>query len=564
MINSLAGLTTKKTITIYAVWKPVTSAISFETTARVIGRTDLDVDDVVAAEKAKLVKAKKLDTNYDGMYNTAITLPKLTVPGFTFLGWVDMYASDADVKTTTKNGITFVTQILKTNTQPITLVPYFTENTYKVMINPNGGMIWTGRKYAKSSLLSQEVKYRDPLTFGDIDAYNEGSNRNNPFVTLDKAGTKGTAVGATELVAKNNGSYTVYLQWTKNDVPVKPVITEAKLTGTTVSVKLNVTPSDAKPVYVQCSPSPKFAYGVESKRVSGGNIEFVDKTGTAYYVRARQMVKYTQPYGEYPGYVSGAYSATVRASKAGVIIPKVTITFDANLGETTDPSVVITPATKKIESGAAIGTLPTATRTGYDLEGWYKTTEGSLSDKLTEETTFDASQNVWAKWTAKKYTLTFDLNYEGAAAATDVSNVEYGTKVSAKKPEDPTRTGYTFDGWYATKNATTGVLSDKVDDDTLVTDVKTYYAKWTPKQLVITFDVNGGGGTAPTTDLKATVDAKFAADIVNQGVGEMTAPENKVFGGWALTAGGEAITADTVVPAQDEAITLYAVWNNAD
>lgn len=70
------------------------------------------------------------------------------------------------------------------------------------------------------------------------------------------------------------------------------------------------------------------------------------------------------------------------------------------------------------------------------------------------------------------HTVTFDLNYDDAPEAT-TAQVEEDT--NATKPADPTRTGYTFDGWYTDAACETAW---NFGSDTVSADV-TLYAKWT-------------------------------------------------------------------------------------
>lgn len=75
------------------------------------------------------------------------------------------------------------------------------------------------------------------------------------------------------------------------------------------------------------------------------------------------------------------------------------------------------------------------------------------------------------------FTVTFDLNGITGTAPTS-QTIKDGEKVT--KPADPTDTVHTFAGWYKTKNATTGALSDPwdFDNDTVTADM-TLYAQWT-------------------------------------------------------------------------------------
>ena len=72
---------------------------------------------------------------------------------------------------------------------------------------------------------------------------------------------------------------------------------------------------------------------------------------------------------------------------------------------------------------------------------------------------------------AETYTVTFQLNY-GDEGVYKTVKVEDGDTV--KEPSDPSRSGYTFKGWYT--KATSGT---KFDFDTEITKDVTLYAQWT-------------------------------------------------------------------------------------
>ena len=73
------------------------------------------------------------------------------------------------------------------------------------------------------------------------------------------------------------------------------------------------------------------------------------------------------------------------------------------------------------------------TRDGYTFAGW----EPVVADKVTGNATYTA------KWEAKSYTVTYNSN---GGTVVKPETVTYGNK--ATKPTNPTRSGYTFAGWY--------------------------------------------------------------------------------------------------------------------
>ena len=108
------------------------------------------------------------------------------------------------------------------------------------------------------------------------------------------------------------------------------------------------------------------------------------------------------------------------------------------------------------------------TRTGYTFAGWYKdATCLNAWDFTTDKVTVDTT--VYAKWTANNYTVT--LNSQGGSLVSNKS-ASYNSLITT--PVAPTRTGYTFGGWYkeATCSNAWNFTTDKVTANT------TIYAKW--------------------------------------------------------------------------------------
>ena len=87
----------------------------------------------------------------------------------------------------------------------------------------------------------------------------------------------------------------------------------------------------------------------------------------------------------------------------------------------------------------------------------------------------------------EKVKITFDLNYDGSQNST--LEVEKGKNVT--KPDDPTRTGFTFQGWFTDKDATI-----EYDFASAVTSDMTLYAGWLDSSktyFTVTFDLNYEG-----------------------------------------------------------------------
>ena len=98
----------------------------------------------------------------------------------------------------------------------------------------------------------------------------------------------------------------------------------------------------------------------------------------------------------------------------------------------------------------------------------------------------------------EKYTVTFD-----SKGGTEVEPQTVNKDEKVTEPEAPTKSGYTFGGWYEEASCDT-----EYDFDTAVTSDFTLYAKWTAnggvetEKYTVTFDSKGGTKVASQTKKK--------------------------------------------------------------
>ena len=97
------------------------------------------------------------------------------------------------------------------------------------------------------------------------------------------------------------------------------------------------------------------------------------------------------------------------------------------------------------------------------------------NDDVSKTIQFQAGHTAYA-------TVAFNSNGGSTVAS---QSVRYGSK--AVQPTNPTRAGYTFQGWYTAKNGGT-----KYDFNQTVTGDITLYAHWSVNSYTLTFDGNGG------------------------------------------------------------------------
>jgi uncharacterized repeat protein (TIGR02543 family) len=144
---------------------------------------------------------------------------------------------------------------------------------------------------------------------------------------------------------------------------------------------------------------------------------------------------------------------------------------------------------------------------------------------------------VYAKWSINQYTISFQSN--GGTSINPITQ-DYGTSVSAPTP--PTKTGYTFMGWYRDEAFNTGYSFT-----TMPAESPTLYAKWSINQYTITFSTNGGDPISNQTK-------DYASSLI------LPTP-TKVghsFVGWFKDI-DLSQAAPATMPADD--ITVYAKWS---
>lgn len=196
-----------------------------------------------------------------------------------------------------------------------------------------------------------------------------------------------------------------------------------------------------------------------------------------------------------------------------------TVTWDGNGGTPSKSS-------SSFHYNDALGTLPTATRTGYTFKGWSTSKTGTVNVSTTTKVT--ANVTYYAVWTINSYTWTFDANGgTGDTTKTLNYNATLSTLPTASRASTAAN-NYTFAGWFDTDASTGGT---QLTTSTKCTSNKTWYARWTAStrqyKLTVTAGTGGtvsGGGTYnynASATLKAT--ANFGYHFVKWSDGNTSA-----------------------------------------
>ncbi len=224
-----------------------------------------------------------------------------------------------------------------------------------------------------------------------------------------------------------------------------------------------------------------------------------------------------------------------------VVAQKYKVSFDKNGGNGTTNDI-------EVLCGGVYGQLPTPTRTGYTFDGWYTAATGGSKVTATTTVTETTAHTLHAHWTVNTYTVTYNKNSGTITNESKYTSYTYGTGLTLPAP---TRTGYTFGGWY-TSSALTGTAATSISSTT--TGNKTYYAKWTANTYTITYNKNSG---------TITNESKYTSYTYGTGLTLPTPTRTGyTFGGWYTSSGltGTAVTKISTTVTGDK--EYWAKWTD--
>lgn len=211
----------------------------------------------------------------------------------------------------------------------------------------------------------------------------------------------------------------------------------------------------------------------------------------------------------------------------------VVVTFHANGGTGDD-------YTQNIYGGK--GKLKTNTFTNSDkvFAGWATSAGGEVVYADGAEITVGSNTDLYAVW-GDAYTVTFVNDGKTTGTARVAQNTAIG---AAKMPKDPTKKGYTFEGWF---NGET-----KLTAETVITGNVIYTAKWTPIRYTIKFDKNAADAVGSMNDISATYDEEVQLPLC------AFTREGYTFTGWGSYKGEDKVK--NLAGKDGAVVTLKASW----
>lgn len=405
-------------------------------------------------------------------YNVALgTLPTCTRTGYTFLGWYTASSGGTKISTTT------------VVTKDITYYAQWSINSYTLTFNPNGGTV---------TPTSKNLEYNS--AYGTLPTPTRASNAQytytfNGWYTAATGGTQVTAT--TKMAAKDT---TVYAHWTSNtrSYTVSYQTTYGTLNRTSQSVAYN---SKGSCTLTMPDNTAEFTYtfvgwytaanGGGTKVSSELTLEtpVIKGTVTYYAYVTRAVNRYTFTFNANGGSTPSSSSITKNYNEVIGTLPtcsraadntymyafagwfdtaaatggtKLTTTTKVTSNKTwyarwtaTYKNYTVTwngnggtpsKSSSSFHYNDALGTLPTATRTGYTFKGWSTSASGSVNVSTTTKVTSNVT--YYAIWQINSYTLTVTAGTGGTVSGG--GTYTYNTKVTIKATAN---SGYHFVKW---------------------------------------------------------------------------------------------------------------------
>ena len=216
-----------------------------------------------------------------------------------------------------------------------------------------------------------------------------------------------------------------------------------------------------------------------------------------------------------------------------------------------------TGTTSASAARTATVTMTASAKTGYTWKGWYNSsgTRQTTSTTLTYSCSGSAA-TYYARFQANTYTVTLDK--QSGTGGTSSVTATYGSAMPSITV--PTRTGYTFGGYYTGQNGTgtqyytsTGSSAKNWDK----TSATILYAKWTPATYTVTYKDQGNSAFSGIHDSGYPTQHTYGTATTLK----TASKTGYTFDGWFTNSNctGTAVTSLGATTYTAD-ITLYAKW----
>ena len=435
---------------------------------------------------------KASNTTLYAKWNSAsITLPTPSKTGYTFDGWYTQSSGGTKVSNT------------YTPAGNVTLYAHWTNVNYTLTINPNGG-IWnnTTSNSTKTGTTNSKLSIANPTPKGYTVSFNSNGGNNVNSITSQRTFTNWSLSGSGSI------SGTTYTFGAGN----------ATLTANYNNGSITL-PS-----------ATKAGHKFKGWYSNGCGTTFIGNAGESYTPTSNVTLKACYSYyayilDVYPN--GGTWNGTTEKTRIEPLAnPKPSIygntDYTGKIGSTIDIPNPIPPS-------------------GYTVS--FNTNGGSSISSITSTKSF----NGWNNSSPGTFSGTTYTYGEGSGYIT--ANYK-NNSVNLPKP---TKSGYTFNGWYTASSGGTKVSNTYIPEENI-----TLYAHWSANSYRLSFDANGCG-TLGVSYVTATVGKTYGDADDGDGLPSIALTTGKKFDGWyTSSSGGNKITNSTTVTASSDNGTLYA------
>jgi uncharacterized repeat protein (TIGR02543 family) len=394
-------------------------------------------------------------------------------------------------------GFDVVDNIIQLITGPVPKIvtaPVASSPSYRTLSVTDGVWDYTGSQYSPISY-SYRWQYNDQgslwININQSEVVS-GSVLSNSLVLntdfySDYAMPVRCVVTATNVNGSSIPSNSNYVMVTGGTAPTGG---SASISGTgVIGSALTLTKTDATGLP---SPTVSWKWRINDGGFSGGTFAggTIVQNGGSTYTPTYTIDGWTNKIRAEVTWTNGVSPDQVVITNEIILYPVYTVTWNVNGGDTTHSSSTFT-------AGGSV-TAPTPTRSGYTFLYWRDTSSLDYIYSVNAGGTFyPPSKNItmYARWTPLQYTVTYNAN--GGSVSPSSASVNQGSSVTLPTP---TRTNYTFSGWYTA--TTGGSLVGSGGDSYTPTANITIYARWSATTYTITWNANGG--TVTTTSSSFT------------------------------------------------------------
>ena len=439
---------------------------------------------------------KASNTTLYAKWNSAsITLPTPSKTGNTFNGWYTQSSGGTKVSNT------------YTPTGNVTLYAHWTNVNYTLTINPNGGT-WnnTTSTSTKTGTTNSTLSIANPTPKGYTVSFNSNGGNNVSSITSQRTFASWSLSGSGSI------SGTTYTFGAGN----------ATLTANYNNGSITL-PS-----------TTKAGHNFKGWYSNGCGTTFIGNAGESYTPTSNVTLKACYTYyayilDVYPN--GGTWNGTTEKTKIEPLAnPKPSIYGNTNytgkIGSTIDIPNPIPPSGYTVSFNTNGGNSISSITSTKSFSGWTNSSPGTFS-----ETTYTYGEG------------------SGYITANYKNN-------SVNLPT-PTKSGYTFNGWYTQSSG-----GSKVSNTYTPSANTTLYARWSANSYTLSFNANGCG-TLGISYVTVTVGKTYGDADDGDGLPSIASTTGKGFDGWyTATSGGNKITNSTTVTASSDNGTLYAHCTN--